>query len=134
MKIILNFAAATAAAAFAFIVTGDASAQGMKVGELKDLSAWVNKMPPGPYSLHAAGKITAPTPCYDALAVYAGDDKSNPPVYRVKITLLQHPGICIQKLTDISFRYSQPNYVGNDASMTIFSDQDSKTIPIDVVQ
>jgi hypothetical protein len=135
MRIIRNFAAATAVAVtFAFIVTGDASAQGMKVGELKDLSAWVNKMPPGPFSLYAIGKITAPTPCYDALAEYAGEDKSNPPVYRIKITLRQHPGNCIQKLSDISFRYAQPNYVGNDANMTIFSDQDSKTIAIDVVQ
>jgi hypothetical protein len=131
---IRNRTASVAAITFAFIIIEDATAQGMKVGDLKDLSAWVNKMPPGPYSLHAIGKITAPTPCYDAFAEYAGDDKSNPPVYRVKITLRQHPGICIQKLTDLPFRYTQFNYVGNHANITIFSDQDSKTIPIDIVQ
>lgn len=130
-----HWAPAATACLLAFVIAGGgATAEATKVGELKDLSAWANKMPPGPFSLHAIGKITAPTPCYDATAEYAGDDKSNPPVYRLKISLRQHPGICIQKLTDIPFRYAQSNYVGNHANMTIFSDQDSKTIPIDVVQ
>jgi hypothetical protein len=122
-----------AAAALTVIGTSGASAQG-KVGELKDLGAWVNQMPPGPPSINAIGKITAPTPCYEALADYAGDSKSNPPIYRVKVTLQlqQPPGVfCIQRLTDIQFRYRQPNYVGTHQMMEIFSDQDSKTIPIE---
>jgi hypothetical protein len=134
LKLVIAATVATAA----FIGTsGVIVAQGMKVGELKDLYAWVNKMPPGPPSIIAIGRITAPTPCYDALADYAGDSKSNPPIYRVKVTLhlQQPPGVmCIQRLTDIQFRYRQPNYVGNHEKMEIFSDQDSKTIPIESVQ
>jgi len=118
-------------------MTGVASiqshAQGTKLGELSDLHAWVDKMPPGPASIHATGKITAPTPCYDALAEFAGLDKSNPPIYLVKVTLRQRPGACIQVLTNIAFTYVQPNYADNAEKMTIFSEQDSKTIPIEIV-
>jgi hypothetical protein len=111
------------------------NAQGTKLGELSDLHAWVDKMPPGPASIHATGKITAPTPCYDALAEFAGLDKSNPPIYLVKVTLRQRPGpgACIQVVSNIAFSYSQPNYTDNAEKMTIFSDQDSKTIPIEIV-
>jgi len=109
------------------------NAQGMKVGQLSDLHAWINKMPPGPPSIHATGKITAPTPCYDALAEFAGLNKSNPPIYRVKVTLRQRPGVCIEVLSDVPFSYAQPNYVDNAEQMTIFSEQDSKTITIEIV-
>lgn len=129
-----------AAAAVATLMVTDASiataqdGAAMKLGELKDLIAWANKMPPGPFSLNLKGEITAPTPCYEAAAEYAGDDKSNPPIYRVRITLIQKPGICIQKLTDIHFSYTQQNYVGNHQKMDVFSDKDSKIIAIDVIQ
>ncbi len=118
-------------------MTGVASiqshAQGTKLGELSDLHAWVDKMPPGPASIHATGKITAPTPCYDALAEFAGLDKSNPPIYLVKVTLKQRPDVCIQVISNVAFSYAQPNYADNAETMTIFSEQDSKTIPIEIV-
>jgi hypothetical protein len=99
------------------------------------LAAWVNKMPPGPFSIYVIGTITAPTPCHQAITSYQGDSKSEPPIYRVKVTIVEQPGvICIQKISDIDFRYDQPNYVGNHQEMEIFSDADSKTVKIDVVQ
>ena len=118
------------------IAAGSATAQSgaKKVGEIKEPYAWVNKMPPGPPSLHAVGLITAPTPCYEAVTDYAGDLRSNPPVYRIKVTLHQRPGLCPQVLTDIPFRYTQPNYAGNHDRAEIFSDQDSKTIPLVMAQ
>jgi hypothetical protein len=109
------------------------NAQATKVGELSELHAWVDKMPPGPASIHATGKITAPTPCYDAVAEFAGLEKSNPPIYLVKVTLRQRPGVCIEVLTNIAFSYVQPNYADNAEKMTIFSEQDSKTIPIEMI-
>ena len=122
----------------AVTMTGVASiqsnAQATKVGELSELHAWVDKMPPGPASIHATGKITAPTPCYDAVAEFAGLDKSNPPIYLVKVTLRQRPGVCIEVLTNIGFSYVQPNYADNAEKMTISSEQDSKTIPIETVR
>jgi len=127
---------AVTVAALGGIVAGAAMAQAKKVGELKDLGAWINKMPGVQPSIHATGMITAPTPCFNAFTEYAGDDKSNPPIYQVKVTLRPIPGVaaCIQKLTDISFFYMQPNYAGTHKQMTIFSDQDSKTISIEIVQ
>jgi hypothetical protein len=121
----------------AVTVTGVASiqsnAQGTSLSELYDLHAWVDKMPPGPASIHATGKITAPTPCYDALAEFAGLDNSNPPIYLVKVTLRPRPGVCIQVVSNVAFSYVQPNYADNAEKMTIFSDQDSKTMPIEIV-
>jgi hypothetical protein len=114
-----------------------ALAQGgaMKVGELKELSAWVNKMPVGIPSFHVTGKITAPTPCHEVLTEYAGDLKTHPPVYRVKVSLRSKPGIiCIQKLSDLNFHYLQPNYAGSHGKAQVSSDQDSKDVNIEVVQ
>jgi hypothetical protein len=127
------FTAMLGAVALIGVASMQSHAQAKKVGELSDLHAWVDKMPPGPASIHAAGKITAPTPCYDALAEFAGLDKSNPPIYLVKVTLRQRPGACIEVLTDIPFSYAQPNYADNAEKMTISSAQDSKTIPIEMV-
>ena len=109
------------------------NAQGTTLSELYDLHAWIDKMPPGPASIHATGKITAPTPCYDAVAEFAGLDNSNPPIYLVKVTLRPRPGVCIQVVSNVAFSYVQPNYADNAEKMTMFSDQDSKTIPIEIV-
>ena len=135
---IMTFARNLVAAVIAGLAIGCphvASAQEpMKIGDLKDLIAWANKMLPGPFSLHAKGEVTAPTPCHDAIAEYAGEDKSNPPIYRLKVTLIQKPGVCIQRLSDIPFAYTQQNYLGNHQKMEIFTDKDSKIIAIDFVQ
>jgi hypothetical protein len=127
------FAAMIGAVTMTGVASMQSNAQGTKVGELSELHAWVDKMPPGPASIHATGKITAPTPCYDALAEFAGLDKSNPPIYLVKVTLRQRPGACIDVLSNIAFSYVQPNYADNAEKMSIFSEQDSKTIPIEMV-
>jgi hypothetical protein len=125
---------AVLAAIIAGMALQQAGAQGTKLGELSDLHAWVDKMPPGPASIHATGKITAPTPCYDALAEFAGLDKSNPPVYLVKVTLRQRPAVCIQVVSNIAFSYAPPNYVDDAKEMRIFSEQDSKLVSIETVQ
>ena len=127
------FAAMLGAVTMTGVASMQSDAQGTKLGELSDLHAWVDKMPPGPASIHATGKITAPTPCYDALAEFAGLDKSNPPIYLVKVTLRLRPGVCIQVISNVAFSYAQPNYADNAEKMTIFSEQDSKTIPIEIV-
>lgn len=114
------------------VATTQSSAQGRKVGELSKLYAWINRMPPRVASINATGMITAPDPCYDALAEFAGVDKSNPSIHLVKLTLREQDGFCIQVLTDISFSYRQWNYAGRAAKMTIFSKSNSKTIPLEI--
>jgi hypothetical protein len=119
-------------AAIVNVASLQSGAGATRIGELSDLYAWVNKMPPGPASIHATGKITAPTPCYHALAQFAGVDKSNPSIHLVKITLWRRLGYCTQRLTDIPFSYERPNYADRSEKMRLFSDQDSKTILIEV--
>ncbi|WP_428699556.1 hypothetical protein [Stappia sp.] len=107
----------------------------MKVGDVKDVVAWVNAMP-GPGSaptLHVTGKVTAPTPCYEVLAEFDGFDKSDPPVYRVKVTLSERPGLCPQVLTDKEFHYVERNYAGTSKQVRVLSDTDSKTVDIQIV-
>jgi hypothetical protein len=106
--------------------------QGWKDGELFSPHAWIDKMPPGPASIHATGKITAPVPCYEALAQFAGVNKKNPSIYLVKVTLRGQHGSCAQVLADIPFAYAGGTYPDNVREMTIFSDHDSKTIPIEI--
>lgn len=103
-----------------------AQSKASKVGELNKIVGWINKMPPGPPSITVKGQITAPTPCHEAAAQYVGE-KSNPPTYQIKISLHQKPGNCIQRLDDIPFYYSQPNYAGSATRVEVSSDQDSKT-------
>jgi hypothetical protein len=120
------------AVVLADVATTQSGAQGRKIGELSNLHAWINRMPPHVASINATGMITAPNPCYDALAEFAGVDKSNPSVHLVKVTLREGHGFCIQVFTDIPLSYQQWNYAGKAAKVTIFSDSDSKTIPIEV--
>ena len=107
----------------------------MKVGDVKDVVAWVNMMP-GPNSaptLHVCGKVTAPTPCYEVDAQFDGLEKSQPPIYRVKVTLRQLPGICVQVLSDKEFHYVETNYSANASQVTVLSDTDSETVDIQIV-
>ena len=113
------------------VETERSNAQASKVGELSNLNAWVDMMLPRPASIHVTGMITAPTPCYDALAEFVGVANSNSPIYLVKVTLRELPVTCIEVLTNIPFSYERRDYQGNAAKMTIFSVTDSKTVPIE---
>jgi hypothetical protein len=124
--------AVLAAVVLAGVATTQSSAQGRKIGEISNLHAWINRMPPRVASINATGMITAPNPCYDALAEFTGVDKSNPSIHLVKITLQEDHGFCIQVFTDIPFSYQRWNYAGRAAKITIFSESDSKTIPVEV--
>jgi hypothetical protein len=120
----------------ALVIAGVATAQpyglARKTGELADLKAWIDKMPPGPASIQATGTITAPSGCYDALAQFAGLDDGNPPIYRVNVTLWKRHGYCTQSTEDVRFFYRRPNYAGRAERMTIISERESKTIPIEI--
>ena len=104
----------------------------MKVGDVKNVVAWVDLMPgPGRTpTLHVTGKVTAPTPCHEVLAEFAGLEKSEPPVYLVEVTLREGAGICPQVLTDRDFHYIERNYGGAAKSVRVFSDSESETAKI----
>lgn len=111
-----------------------------KVGTILDdkehpLYAWVNKIPGQPPSLHVIGSIVAPTPCHETVTTYEGDSKSNPPVYRIKVSIVEpRAGACPQVISAVAFRYDQPNYAGSHQEVEVFSDTDSKVKGIEVVQ
>lgn len=104
----------------------------MDIGDVKEVVAWVNLMPgPGRTpTLHVTGKVTAPTPCHEVLAEFAGLDKSEPPVYRIEVTLREGGDLCPDVLTDKEFRYIERNYAGTAATVRVSSDTDSETAPI----
>jgi hypothetical protein len=118
----------------ACMLGGNATAQdAMTVGELKGVAAWVDKMPPGPPSLHVTGSITASTPCHEAVTEHTGDSKTNPPGYMVKVTTNDPGGICIQMLADINFHHVEENYAGSHATAEVSSDSDTETVDIQEV-
>lgn len=123
---------AVAAVVVSGVATNQSSAQGGTVGELSNLNAWIDKLPPRLASIHATGMITAPTPCYDALAAFDGVDTSNPAIYLVKITLRAHTSYCIQVLTDIPFSYRELTYDDQTKEMMILSEDDSETIAVEI--
>jgi hypothetical protein len=99
----------------------------------KGLVAWVDMMPgQGKRStLYVLGTIMAPTPCHDPYAIYAGDEKTNPPTYMVQLQFLMRPDICPQVEADRELRYEQPNYAGNHKFLKlIFVDNSSRTVEI----
>ena len=110
------------------------SGLGSNLDELSNLNAWVDKFPPEPASIYATGMITAVASCYVALAEYVGGADRNPPIHLVKVTTLQAPPDvgCFPALTDIPFFYTQRNYAGNARKMMMFSERDSKTVPIEI--
>ena len=108
-------------------------AVGSDVGDLTDVAAWVNTMSiSGSHTLIIVGEITAPTPCHTATTQFAGLEKSNPPVYLVDVDLVPPPEgtICLEVLTDIEFRYEQPNYAETAEEAKVSSDQTSVVVPI----
>ncbi|MCO5159575.1 MAG: hypothetical protein M9939_00440 [Mesorhizobium sp.] len=115
---------------------GGALSQDVGTIQAEGLYAWVDKMPPPPDGIHLRGTITAPTPCHETATSYEGDSKSNPPIYRVKVSIVEpSPDLtCVQVIADIPFAYDEANYVGNHEQMEVFSDNDSKTVKIEVVQ
>ena len=127
-------------AAGVILLSSPSLAQDWKVGTILDdkehpLYAWANKMPPTPDSLHVRGWIVAPTPCYGTVTTYEGDSKSDPPIYRIKISLVEpRDVICIQLISPVPFRYDQPNYTGTHQEAEVFSESNSKIKKIEVVQ
>ncbi|MCP4932937.1 MAG: hypothetical protein GY927_01745 [bacterium] len=105
----------------------------MTVGSLKKLVAWKNTQPGATPSLHVIGKITAPTPCHDAIGVHTGDMKTNPPVYQLLISLHAQPGNCIKVLSDVDFHYVEHNYAGIHEEIEVLTDSDKQRVKVTTV-
>jgi hypothetical protein len=65
-------------------------AQGSKIGDLSNLHAWINGMPPYVASINATGMIMAPNPCCDCAGrirhhALAGSNATHAPTWRLSI-------------------------------------------------
>ena len=127
-----TFGAMTAAAVAPVHGAQAQSCSNGKVGELRQVVAWVNKMPgPGAKpSLHIMGRIVTATPCYDASVAFDGDKKTNPPIGMFAVSVKQRPGICVQCIAEVPFRYDDPNYAGNYHTVEVRSDRDKKVVKV----
>jgi hypothetical protein len=105
----------------------------MGVGDLEKVKAWVDTMPPRPGRLVVIGRVVAPTPCHEAKAVLDAIEKSNPPVYVVKVTVHPLPGRCLQVLHAIDFRFVLENYADDARQVRVISEKDSLLVDIEEV-
>jgi hypothetical protein len=97
----------------------------------KKLTAWV-AVEQKSQTLYVLGTVAAPTPCHDPIARYAYDEKTNPPIYVIKLEFIKRPDICIEVEWDREVRFEQPNYAGNHEHLKlIFTDGSTKTAPIE---
>jgi len=80
--------------------------------QMSAVVAWKNAMPGSSPSLHVTGSIMAPTACHEPVLTHAGDMKSNPPVYLLKLEYDVRPGTCAQTPVAKSFHYVERNYAG----------------------
>ena len=125
-----------AVSAAAFIPARDALAQQCsngKVGELRDVNAWVNRQGPGRPSFHITGRIVAPTPCYSATIKWTGDKESMPPIGMFKVSASKRGGTCIDCIAEIPFSYEKKNYSGKYETVEVSSAQDSKTVKVQII-
>jgi hypothetical protein len=61
------------------------------------------------------------------------DKKTNPPIGMFKVSVKPRGGVCIQCIAETSFRYDKKNYAGNYETIEVSSDQDSKTVKVQIV-
>ncbi len=100
-----------------------------KVGAITYLVAWRNTQPPN-NKIIVIGRITSPNPCYKAEAEpLMSSDKS---LLKIKITLKPDGDICIQKISDVDFRYERDGTGNNYTDVETSSETDIKKAPIGI--
>jgi hypothetical protein len=70
-----------------------------------DWYAYLDKMPPGPPSLHVSGVVYLPTPGYDAVLVPASPQGINPKELILDLVVTPRPGLWPQVITAASVRH-----------------------------
>lgn len=99
----------------------------------KKLETWIDKMPGSNDNptLHVRGTVMAPSPCHDPSAIYAGEEKTNPPTYLLNLRFRRREEACAEVETERDFSYKQTKYAGNHKFVKmIFSYSSSKKVEI----
>jgi hypothetical protein len=87
--------------------------------DTSDWYAWVNRMPPGPASLHVKGVVTMPDPGYEVALKPAAPQGINTRDLILDLELTRRPGTWIQVVTEIPVSYEIRNYGGKHRSVLI---------------
>jgi hypothetical protein len=96
--------------------------------------AWVNRMPPGPASLHVIGTVSAPTPGYRATLALAEPQGINPKELILDLHLEALPGIWPDVVTPMSVRYDQPSIgVDYDGVLIRIAGSEAVRVPVEQV-
>jgi hypothetical protein len=97
--------------------------------------AWLNRMPPGPPSLHVTGVVSLPTPGYDARLVAASPQGTSPVDLILDLQVTPRPGVWPQVITPVSVRYDQVPAGAMYRSVLVREpDGDAVQIDVDEVQ
>jgi hypothetical protein len=98
-------------------------------------TAWIDRMPPPPDTLHVRGLVTVPNPGVDVFLYRKEPQGINPAILILDLVLVQRPGIWPQVLVTKPVTYEE---VGRGLSFTEVSVTSEGTqvasIPVDIVQ
>ena len=105
----------------------------MPIGTL-DWYAWLNRMPPGPASLHVTGIAIMPTPGYDVSLVEATPQGINPKDLILDLVISKKPGRWPQHVAQIPVRFDRsPAQVDYESVLVRLSDGSGTPIKVDTV-
>jgi hypothetical protein len=101
--------------------------------DTSDWYAWLNKMPPGPASLHVHGVVQLPTPGYDVRLVSASPQGINPRQLILDLLVTARPGTWPAIVTSVSVRYDQSPAIDYDSVFIREPDGGTVVVDVDVV-
>jgi hypothetical protein len=94
-------------------------------------AAWVNRMPPGPQSLHISGTVRMPHPGFAVSLVPRQPQGFNPAILMMDLEIRELDGMWAQVLTDMTVNYQEDPYRGAYSQVHIFyPDGDSVLIDL----
>lgn len=83
-------------------------------------AAWINRMPPGPASLHVSGTLHMPHPGFEATLVPKSPQGFNPAILMMDLHVEELDGMWPQVLTDLPVSYVEDPYDGRYTQVHIF--------------
>ena len=98
--------------------------------DTSDWYAWLNKMPPGPASLHVQGVVQLPTPGYDVRLVPASPQGIYARQLILDLLVTARPGNWPPIVTSVSVRYDHNRAI--DYETVLIREPDGDTVVIDV--
>lgn len=94
--------------------------------ETSDWHAWMNRMPPGPASLHVTGTVCMPTPGYTVELQRAAPQGSNPRDLILDLKVTKNSGVSPQVETRVEVKYLESDAKVNFDSVLVRLPDDKK--------